>query len=348
MARPAREKSSVGSGIRAPDSCYERAVKRRYRCLFLVALLLPAGVPAADLVESVVARVNDQAITHTDFETRCTIELRGPGDLDARRKVLDEMIQEKLLEEKAKELDVQASDAEVEEAVERVKRQYNLATDAEFDAALAQSKMTREDLKKQLRQSITMQKVVGREVTGKINMSDDVLRTEYERRKDELYKTPEQAHVAEIVLRFSPQEPEAREKAVNRIEEARSRIAAGAAFGDVAKQYSEGNARDRGGDLGLVSRGELLPALDSAVFSDPPQEYPAPILLPGSVHLFRVTDRKPAGYKPFADVRGDLQKRMSENIYDKNYTEFVERLRKEAFIKIFDPTLAKAEEKKAS
>src|SRR5512147_688139 len=107
------------------------------------------------------------------------------------------MLQEKLLEEKAKEIDVDATDAEVEEAVERVKRQYNLATDAEFDAALGQSKMTRDDLKKQLRQTITMQKVVGREVTGKISMNDDVLRLEYERRKDELYKVPEQAHVYE-------------------------------------------------------------------------------------------------------------------------------------------------------
>jgi peptidyl-prolyl cis-trans isomerase SurA len=318
------------------------------RPLLSLTLLFLAGAAAAELVESVVARVNDRPITHSEFENRCSLELHGAGDLDARRRVLDEMIQEKLLEERAKELDVQATDAEVEEAVERVKRQYNLATDAEFDAALAQSKMTRDDLKKQLRQTITMQKVVGREVTGKINMSDDVLRLEYERRKDELYRTPEQAHVSEIVLRFSAQDAEARQAAAAKIEEARAKVVAGTPFSDVAKQYSEGNARDRGGDLGMVAKGELLPALDATVFADPPQEYPAPILLPSSVHLFRVADRKPAGYKPFAEVRGDLQKRLSENIYDKHYSEFVERLRKEAFIKIFDPALAKAEEKKTS
>ena len=61
-------------------------------------------------------------------------------------------------------------------------------------------------------------------------------------------------------------------------------------------------------------------------------------------------DLTPAGYKPFAEVRGDLQKRMSDNIYDKHFNEFIQKLRHEAFIKIYDPTLAKAEdeEKKAS
>jgi parvulin-like peptidyl-prolyl isomerase len=310
----------------------------------LTLLLTSSAAPAGEIIESVVARVNDQPITHSEFESRCTMELRGSaGDLDSRRKILDAMIQEKLLEERARDLSVEATDAEVEEAVERVKRQYNLATDAEFDAALAQTKMTREDLKKQLRQTITMQKVVGREVTGKINMSDDVLRLEYERRKEELYRLPEQAHVSEIVLRFSPNDAPARQEAASKVEEARAKIAAGTAFADVAREYSEGNAKDRGGDLGKVAKGELMPALDAAVFADPPQEYPVPVLLSGSVHLFHVTERTPAGYTPFAEVRSDLQKRLSENIYDKHLAEYIEKLRREAFIKIYDPLLAKAE-----
>jgi len=257
--------------------------------------------------------------------------------------VLDDMLQEKLLEEKAKELSVAATDPEVEEAVERVKRQYNLATDAEFDAALAQSKMNRDDLRRQIRQTIALQKVIGREVTSKLDMSDDVLRLEYERRKEELYRLPEQARVSEIVIRFAPEDPAARQAAVGRIEEARAKVAAGTPFAQVAREYSQGNARDRGGDLGVVARGELLPALDAGVFVEPPAELPAPVLLPGSVHLFHVAERKPAGYRPFTEVREDLQKRVADNLYDRRYEEYVGRLRKEAFIKIYDPELAAAQ-----
>jgi peptidyl-prolyl cis-trans isomerase SurA len=321
----------------------------------LIASLIFAAAAAAgagELVEKIVARVNDRLITHSEFERRVETAMRNPeapADRERlRQDVLKDLIQEKLLEERAKELDVAATDEEIENAVERIKRQYNLATDAEFDAALKASDLTRDALKKQMKQTITLQKVIGREITSRLDLTDDVLRLEYERQKDALYKLPEQAHVAEIVVRFAPEDPAARERAVARIEAARAKVAAGTSFADVAREFSEGNARERGGDLGTVARGELLPGLDAAVFSEPAREYTAPVLLPGSVHLFHVMERKPAGYRPFAEVREDLSKRLSENLYDKRYEEYMQKLRREAFVKIYDPALAKTEEKKTS
>ena len=320
----------------------------KFRTIRIVSAFLLGAVPlsAAELVEKIVARVNDQLITYSEFQKRLEGGKPPQGVTDATKikvEMLDDIIKEKLLSERAKEMQIAATDAEVEEAVERVKRQYNLATDAEFDAALAQSKMTREELKKQMRETITLQKVVGRDVTSKLEISEDMLRLEYERQKEKLYRVPEQARVAEIVLRFSQDDPSSREKAAARIEEIRAKLTSGAAFADMAKQYSEGNAKERGGDLGPVSQGELLPALDAAVFSNPPQEYPAPVLLPGSIHLYRVTDRKPAGYKRFEDVSEDLRKRINENLYEKKFTEYMDKLRREAFVKIYDADLAKAE-----
>ena len=278
---------------------------------------------AAELVEKIVARVNDRLITNSEFQRRVTVAQHAPNpptDVNRiKREVLEDLIREKLLEERARELSATATDEEIETAVERVKRQYNLATDAEFDAALASSAMTREDLKKQVRQTIILQKVIGRDVTSKLDISEDMLRLEYERQKDKLYRVPESARVAEIVLRFPPTDGAAREAAVARLEEARKKLGAGTSFAELAKEYSQGNARDRGGDLGAVSKGELLPALDATVFSDPPQEYPAPALMPSSIHLFRVTERKPAGYRPFAEVSEDLKKKIGENLYDKRY-----------------------------
>ncbi|MEO8191759.1 MAG: SurA N-terminal domain-containing protein [Acidobacteriota bacterium] len=319
-----------------------------------LALSLSVAMPAraAELVERIVARVNDRLITQSEYDKRLTAAQNAPNSpadkVQLKKDVLDDMIRERLIDERAKELGptVSATDGEVDEAVERVKRQYNLATDQEFDAALASSSMTRDELRRQMRETITLQKVIGRDVTGKMDVSDDMLRTEYERQKEKLYRVPPQARVFEIVLRFTASDPAGRERAVNRMEEIRARLASGGKFDDLAKEYSEGNAKNRGGDLGTVSSGELLPALDAAVFSDQPVEFPAPVLLPASIHLFRVIDRKPAGYKAFADVSEDLKKRIGENLYDKRFSEFIQHLRREAFIKIYDPSLAKVEEKK--
>lgn len=326
-------------------------VKTRLSILLLPVLLLAAAFASgAELVEKIVARVNDRLITNSEFQKRLETASHAsqPAAQGAQlqKNVLDELIREKLIEERAKELSVSATDAEVEEAVERVKRQYNLATDAEFDAALAQSNLTREELKRQVRQTITIQKVIGRDVTSKLDIGEDMLRLEYERQKEKLYKVPEQARVYEIVMQFLPTDTGAREKAVSRMAEAQSKISAGKPFTEVAKEYSEGNARSRGGDLGMVARGELLPALDAAVFSDPPRDDPPPVLLSGSIHLFHVTERKPAGFKPFEEVSEDLKKRISESLYDKRFAEYIEKLRREAFVKIYDADLAKLEEKK--
>jgi parvulin-like peptidyl-prolyl isomerase len=322
------------------------------RAKIAVLLLLGFGgwVAATELVEKIVARVNDRLITNSEFEKRVDVAAHGPkapsDPAVLRKDALEELIKEKLIEERAKELGVTATDEEIEEAVERVKRQYNLATDSEFDSALAQSNLNREELKRQIRQTITIQKVISRDVTSKLDISEDMLRLEYERQKDTLYKVPEQARVSEIVIRFPAGDPAARERAVSKLEQARSKIASGTALADVAREYSEGNAASRGGDLGMVSRGELLPALDAAVFADPPQEYPPPVILPASAHIFRVTERKAAGHKPFEEVSEDLKKRIGENLYDKRFAEYIDRLRRDAFVKIYDTSLVKAEEKK--
>lgn len=328
------------------------AMRKPLLLVLLLGLAAAPGLSAAELVEQIVVRVNDRLITQTEFDRRLTLLTKSPNhpaDLaEMQKSVLEDLIREKLLEERAKELSVSATDEEVEIAVARVKQQYNLASDAEFDASLAQSGLTRDELKRQMRETITLQKVIGRDVTSKLDQSDDALRSEYERRKEQFYVIPESAHVAEIVRKFSPSDAEARQQAVALIEEIRVKIKGGAVFAELAKESSEGITSQKGGDLGTVNKGELVEALDAAVFVTPAEEYPAPALLTDSIHLFHVTDRKPAGFKPFSEVKDDLRKRISDEMYEKRFTEYMDKLRRDAFVKIYVPELAKLDEKKAS
>lgn len=318
---------------------------------FFAAAACAASLSGAELIERIVARVNDKLITQSEYDKRLSAAqkaFRASADPEQIRKaVLEDMIKEKLLEERATEMAVSATDEEIEAAVQRVKAQYNLTTDAEFDAALAQTNMTRDELKRQMRETITLQKVIGRDVTSRLDLSDDALRIEYERQKEKYYAVPEQAQVAEIVLKFDSSDSEARQRAVARVEEIRARIKAGTPFADLAREASEGTTRERGGELGTVAKGELVEALDAGIFTNPPAEYPAPVLTADSIHLFHVTNRKPAGYKPFSEVKEDLRKRISDELYEKRFTEYMDRLRRDAFVKIYDEQLAKAEEKKS-
>ncbi len=316
--------------------------------LALAAFGAALGLPAAELVERIVARVNDRLITQSEYDKRVSVALKAArastDQAQLRTQILEDMIREKLLDERATEMAVAATDEEVEAAVQRVKAQYNLKTDAEFDAALADSGMNRDDLRRQMHETITLQKVIGRDVASRMDLSDDALRVEYERRKDQFYAVPASAHVAEIVIRFGPGDSAAQAVAAAKIEEIRGKIKGGTPFADLAKESSEGNTRDKGGDLGTVAKGELVEALDVAIFSTS-DEYPAPALMPDSIHLFRVIERKEAGFKPFSEVKDDLRKRISDELYEKRFTEYMDKLRREAFVKIYDPELAKLDEK---
>jgi parvulin-like peptidyl-prolyl isomerase len=320
-------------------------MKNRMKRTLLAAAILgvaASGLSAAELVERIVARVNDRLITQSEYDKRLAVALRAPrADAEtARGTVLEDMIREKLLDERAREMAVSATDEEVEIAVQRVKAQYNLTSDEQFEAALADSGMTRDELRRQMRETITLQKVIGRDVASQMNLTDDSLRLEYERRKESFYAVPESAWVSEIVLRFTPGDAEAQAAAAAKAEEIRGKIKAGTPFADLAKSDSEGRTKDRGGELGTVAKGELVEALDLAIFSSK-DEYPATVLMPGSISILRVTERKEAGFRPFSEVKEDLRKRISDELYEKRFREYMDKLRREAFVKIYDPELAK-------
>src|SRR5260370_42485325 len=110
-------------------------MKERFVFPALVLTGLAGTLFAGELVEKIVARANDRLITNPEFQKRLETASHAPQPVadksGLKKDVLDDLIKEKLIEERAKDLPGSgATDAEVEEPVERVKRQYNLATDA--------------------------------------------------------------------------------------------------------------------------------------------------------------------------------------------------------------------------
>jgi parvulin-like peptidyl-prolyl isomerase len=253
--------------------------------------------------------------------------------------VLEQLIRQDLIEDRAATLSIDVKAEEIDEALERVKGQYGLSDESAFEKALAANGLTLDALKEQLRDSILANKVLAREVT--INLSDDAVRTEYEKIKEKSYAVPAKAEVSEILVPFDPADPASVDAARRKIEQARSRIAAGTPFADVAREYSEGPARQQGGDLGTVAKGDLQPALDAAIFG---KDVPEPVQTQDAFYLLDVRKRIPAGYRPFDEVKEEIRSKMSEEIYDKKFADYLRELRANSFVKIFDKDLASLDE----
>ena len=164
---------------------------------------------------------------------------------------------EALLEDRARDLDLITTDKEVEEQIKRLKEQNKVTTDEEFEKALAASGLTTEKLRDQFRRTLTLQRVVGREVNSKVDLSDDALRVVYEREK-ETWRIPEKAHLFEILISRSADAAGAG-TAEKKAREAADALKAGTKFEVVVKEYSDGSTKSRGGDLGWVAQRRARP-----------------------------------------------------------------------------------------
>jgi peptidyl-prolyl cis-trans isomerase SurA len=313
-----------------------RLLRVLFSVVFLFAALAAVPLRAGEVVNRILVHVNSRIITQSQFDARIdqTVRESGPPPNAAKgeemkKSVMEELVNEALLEDRAKELDLVTSDAEIEDQIKRLKEQNNVTTDEDFAKGLAQSGLTIDRLRDQLRRTVTLQRVVGREVNSKVDLSDDALRIIYEREK-ETWRVPEKAHLAEILVSNGDNPA----RAARRAKEASDLIKGGAKFEAVVKDYSDGATKARGGDLGMVARGELTAEIDKAVFSLPVGTVSDPIATKFGWHLVKVIEKVPVSYKPFTDVKAQLLKREQETQFQKKLAEYLDKIKREAVIRV--------------
>lgn len=314
--------------------------------LFVITILTlsAASLSAAQLVEAIIVRVGDRIITRTQYDKRLRdgmneIEQTVPASQQAakreelRKSLLNELISELLIKDRADRLGISVSPDEVKDGIARLKQQYNITTDAAFEESLQKSGMTRSDMEARLRDTLLTNKVFGRELRNRDEMTDKELRERYDREK-ERYRLPERARLREIIV-IRPDDPAAAEKAQKRADEiATTARATGNDFAKLAATASEVSTKDKGGDLGEVARGELLPDLDKAVFSSSAGAILGPIATKSGWHILKVEQRLPSELPAFESVKDRLRHDASEETFQRDYKAYIDRLRAEAFIQI--------------
>ena len=100
------------------------------------------------------------------------------------------------------------------------------------------------------------------------------------------------------------------------------------------RDFSDGATKSRGGDLGIVARGELAADIDKAVFSLPVGSMSEPIQTKFGWHLVKVVEKVPVSLKPFADVKAELLKREQDTQFQKKLAEYLDKLKRDAVINV--------------
>ncbi len=321
------------------------------KTVFAIVISLTALSASAELLEGIVVRVGDRIVTRTQYEKRLhdlysEIEQRGAPEKvaemkqEASKNLVNELISELLIKDRADRLGITVTEAEVKDAVGRLKEQYGIKTDQEFAQSLATSGLSRADMEARLRDTLVTNKVFGRELRNREDLTDPELRERYNREK-ERYRLPERAHLREIVV-LKPE-------TASKVEEARQHateigLAAhkpGSDFANLASTMSESGSRDKGGDLGEVAKGDLVPELDKAVFSSAAGSILGPIETKSAWHIMKVEQRLPSEVPGFETVKDQLRREASDETFQRDYKAYIEKLRKDAFVQINEPMIPK-------
>jgi peptidyl-prolyl cis-trans isomerase SurA len=243
----------------------------------------------------------------------------GEQAASLRLNILRELIDNEILMRRAEKLGLLATDDEVERKLSEVKSPY---TNEQFEARLRDKKITAEDYKRDIRRSLTVDKVLNKEVTSKINVSDQDISNYYNTHKSEFNLVEPQYHLAQIFVTPTPN-PQVRNQnnkaqndaeAKKKIQTIMNRLDSGDDFGTLAMNFSEDpETASNGGDLGFTQESALRntdPATRDAVLSLKPSQYsnvitvvnPATKQLVG-YRIVKLMAKEPAGQREFSDPR---------------------------------------------
>lgn len=310
-----------------------------------ILLLLFAALPlsAAEIVEGIVARVGDRIITRSQYEARYENARREiaaifTGSEQEQRletmkaNLLDEMIGELLVRDRADQLELTVTDAEVQEAIDRLKQQYGIESDEQFEESLRQSGLSRAQMETRLRETLLGNKLFGMELRSRAQLSDRDLKARYERDKEQ-YRLPERARVREIVVLF-PEDanPEDRTTLAARAEEAFVRAAGGEDFSALVEEYSDSPSKASGGELGIVGRNELNPALDSGVFRSDAGAVVGPIETRFGYHILFVEERLASEIPSFDQIKERLRAEESDASFQRDLENYLAQLRENTLV----------------
>ncbi|HUP63993.1 MAG TPA: peptidylprolyl isomerase [Thermoanaerobaculia bacterium] len=320
------------------------------KIVLTLALASFAVSASAEVVEAVLARVGDRIVTRSQYLTRLDdgyreIERTLPQAEAAKRKeeyrktLLDEMLAEVLIKDRADRLGIGVTAQEIKDAIGRLMTQYNMESEDAFNQSLLDAGLTRSEMEARLRDSLLTNKVFGRELRSREQISDRELRERYEREKD-AYRMPERATLREIVMVVPAGSDSATKEAARaRAEQAAARALAGEDFATLAAELSDSPSKAQGGDIGTVAKGELLATLDAAVFAAPAGSIAGPVETAAGFHVLRVEQRHPSEIPSFDAIKDQLRRGADEETFQRDYKAYIERLRTDAFVHVFAENL---------
>ena len=326
---------------KSPEAVHNESMTRGRFFLSLVpavAVAIVASVPLrAEVVDEIVAKVNDDIVTKSDLDTEEQGILQelyrslSGTELDeqvakAKKLVLRQLIDRKVLLQQASHLfdTTKMKDFYLQQFM----GQQGIKSEKDLEKMLTQEGMTLAEWKQKLVEYFAPKEVLRAEVADHIAISDADVRAYYDAHGDD-YGIPAEATVREIVVTSGSDADAARARAAA----AHDRVtAAGADFAALAGELSEAGTKSSGGLLGSIKKGDLAAPLESAAFSQPVGAISPVIEVEGNFFILKVDARTDAGRKPFDDVKDEIETKIRNQKFEAESKVYLQKAWSQATI----------------
>ena len=324
------------------------------------ALLLPTLSPADTVVEEIIARVNNEIVTRSEYirsrdQLKQEVQQQDPANADRefsekQRDVLRDLIDQQLLLQKGKDLGI-SGDTELIKRLDEMRKQMNLETMEDLEKAAEAQGASYEEFKQNLRNQIITQRVIGQEVGSKLAMNKDDEKKFYELHRAEM-EQPEQVRLSEILIAPKPtakpaasadakpdpaseaESEAALAAAQDKAQDVLDQIHKGAKFADLAKKFSDGPSAKDGGDLSYFKRGTLSKELEDKVFALKAGDVTDVVRTKQGYVILQAVEHQTAGIPTLKEVEPRIQDALYMQKLQPALRVYLTTLREEAFIDV--------------
>jgi len=343
--------------------------------LISAALLICAALVHADnIVDEIIARVNDQIITTSQFQRAKDSRIQElkqqfPNDWQTRwaaseKDVLREMIDEQLLLEKGKELGI-TGETETIKQLDKMRQDMGLPTMQALEDEAKKQGISFEDYKESIRTRVVTQQVIGQEVGSKIHITNEEVQDFYNKHSQEM-TGPEEITLSEILVSTQPkaqadknaqqqdttQKPDEQKVDDQKADEQKAedpaqvakaeakakfiytQLKTGAKFDDLAKKESDGPTAAQGGPLGTFKKGELAKDFEDKTLSLKPGEFTEPIRTKQGFLILKVDAHRSAGVPPLKEVEDRIREAIYSQKLEPAARAYLAKLREQAYIEV--------------
>ncbi len=321
-------------------------MKKIIACLAMAGVLSPLAVPVAgqEVVEEIVAVVNDDVITLSEYRgqfEQAAAQLRAqqmdPAEYDRqydnlKKQMLELMITEMLLLQKAKELGLNVQE-QLKGMIEKIKEENNFASDQDLRRAIQQSGISYEAWIREYEEGMMRQGVLYTEVERAIALEDSEI-VQYYKKNPAEFTVPTEYRISAIYLAAEGRTPEALGELKAAID---AKLKGGAAFGDTAAELSDPPMKDAKGDLGTFKAGELDKDLETPVEKIKAGETTPWINTKNGWYLLQLVEKKDSHLLPFDEARSRVEERLYGEKRAVKGEAYIKTLRERSYVKILKP-----------